>query len=125
MSNCAELPHDLIAHIANHVKVNEAFIAFGVICTSYGIAATNDNFDLLSPQVPLFMIGDNDYDYRGFYSFFKKKVSRIFLQKVRRLECFSTKGWIYNLNDTGEMNFLRSFSRVRIQLRSLGSHTQT
>uniref|UniRef100_A0A3Q7HUK1 F-box domain-containing protein n=1 Tax=Solanum lycopersicum TaxID=4081 RepID=A0A3Q7HUK1_SOLLC len=52
MADWANLPNDLIAHIANRVKVIEDFIAFGAVCISWRIAATKVNFDLLSPQVP-------------------------------------------------------------------------
>ncbi|PHU28138.1 hypothetical protein BC332_00231 [Capsicum chinense] len=92
MSNWTELPHDLIAHIANHVKVIEDFIAFRAVCTSWRIAATKEDFDVFSPQVPLLMLVSKDDDFQEFYSLSKKKVSRIFLPEARGRECFTLGG---------------------------------
>ncbi|TMW95807.1 hypothetical protein EJD97_008328 [Solanum chilense] len=122
MADWANLPNDVIAHIANRVKVIEDFIAFGAVCTSWRIAATKDNFDLLSPQVPFLMLADeHDDHYQEFYSLSKKKVSRIFLPEVRGSVCLSIKeGWLCTVvNDTGEMNLLHPFSRKKIHLPSL------
>ncbi|XP_049362059.1 F-box protein At2g26160-like [Solanum verrucosum] len=121
MADWAKLPNDLIAHIANRVKVIEDFIAFGAVCTSWRIAATKDNFDLLSPQVPFLMLADEHDDrYQEFYSLSKKKVSRIFLPEVRGSKVVSIKeGWLCTVvNNTGEMNLLHPFSRKKIHLPS-------
>uniref|UniRef100_M1DKH7 Ubiquitin-protein ligase n=1 Tax=Solanum tuberosum TaxID=4113 RepID=M1DKH7_SOLTU len=121
MADWANLPNDLIAHISNRVKVIEDFIAFGAVCTSWRIAATQDNFDVLSPQVPFLMLADGHDDrYQKIYSLSKKKVSRIFLPEVRGSECVSIKeGWLCTVvNDTGEMNLLHPFSRKKIHLPS-------
>ncbi|KAM3321570.1 F-box protein like [Capsicum chacoense] len=119
-ANCAELPDDLIAHIANHVKVIEDFIAFRAVCTSWQIAATKDNFDMFSTQVPLLMLGAKDDDFQEFYSLSKKKVSRIFLPEARGRECFPLGEWLCTMEDnTGELNLLHPFSRTQIQLPSL------
>ncbi|PHT57852.1 hypothetical protein CQW23_00215 [Capsicum baccatum] len=120
MANCAELPDDLIAHIANHVKVIEDFIAFRAVCTSWQIAATKDNFDMFSTQVPLLMLGAKDDDFQEFYSLSKKKVSRIFLPEARGRECFPLGEWLFTMEDnTRELNLLHPFSRTQIQLPSL------
>ncbi|PHT57678.1 hypothetical protein CQW23_00041 [Capsicum baccatum] len=61
MGEWAELPDDLIAMIANRVKVLEDFIAFSVVCTSWRTVATKENFDAFnSPQAPLLMLPDKD-----------------------------------------------------------------
>ncbi|WMV57401.1 hypothetical protein MTR67_050786 [Solanum verrucosum] len=85
MADWSKLPNDVIAHIANHIKVIEDFIAFGAVCTSWRIAATKDNFDVLSPQVPLLMLQGVHHEeyYQNIYSLSKKKVSPIFLPQVR------------------------------------------
>ncbi|XP_049378394.1 probable F-box protein At1g65740 [Solanum stenotomum] len=124
MADWANLPNDLIAHIANHVKVIEDFIAFGAVCTSWRIAATKDNFDVLSHQVPFLMMADGHDDrYQEIYSLSKKKVSRIFLPEVRGSKVVSIKeGWLCTVaNDTGEINLLHPFSRKKIHLPSLNA----
>ncbi|KAM3263551.1 hypothetical protein P3L10_000545 [Capsicum annuum] len=69
MVKWAELPNDLIALIAKHIKVIEDFIAFcNVYCKSWKIVATKENFNLFSAQVPLLMLADKNDDHREFYS---------------------------------------------------------
>ncbi|XP_049378393.1 probable F-box protein At1g65740 [Solanum stenotomum] len=124
MADWANLPKDLIARIANRVEVIEDFIAFGAVCTSWRIVATKDNFDVLSPQVPLLMLADKDEDHcQIIYSLSKKKVSPIFLPEVRGSDYVSIKeGWLCTVvNDTGEMNLLHPFSREKIHLPSLNA----
>ncbi|XP_049360020.1 F-box protein At2g26160-like [Solanum verrucosum] len=123
MADWAELPNDLISHIANRVKVIEDFIAFRSVCTSWRIAAIKDDFDVFSPQIPLLMLGaKHEDDFRELYSLSKNKVSRLFLPEVRNAECFPTEGWLCTVSNTsrdGEMNLLHPFSRTQIQLPSL------
>ncbi|OIT21009.1 hypothetical protein A4A49_55170 [Nicotiana attenuata] len=69
MEKWAELPPELITMIAKPVEVMEDFIVFGGVCTSWRTAASKDNFDGLSPQLPLLMMPDKDDVYRKFYSF--------------------------------------------------------
>uniref|UniRef100_M1AWM3 F-box domain containing protein n=1 Tax=Solanum tuberosum TaxID=4113 RepID=M1AWM3_SOLTU len=124
MADWANLPNDLIAHIANRVKVIEDFIAFGAVCTSWRIAATKDNFDVLSHQVPFLMMADGDDDgYQKIYSLSKKKASRIFLPEVRGSKVVPIKeGWLCTVaKDTGEINLLHPFSRKKIHLPSLNA----
>ncbi|KAK6773341.1 hypothetical protein RDI58_028579 [Solanum bulbocastanum] len=97
MVDWTKLPYDVVAHIANRVKVIEDFIAFGAVCVSWRIAATKDNFDVLSPQVPLLMLQGVNHEiyYQSIYSLSKKKVSPIFLPQVRGSECLPiTEGWL-------------------------------
>ncbi|KAM3343726.1 hypothetical protein P3S68_025816 [Capsicum galapagoense] len=73
MVKWAELPNDLIALIAKHIKVIEDFIAFCNVCKSWKIVATKENFNLFSAQVPLLMLADKNDDHREFYSLSKQK----------------------------------------------------
>ncbi|XP_009798296.1 putative F-box protein At1g65770 [Nicotiana tabacum] len=116
MANWAELPQDLLTHITERVKVIEDFIAFRAVCTSWRTGARKKFFDALSPQVPLLMLADKDDYYREFYSLSRKKVSRIFLPETRGRECFPSKGWLFTMSYTGEMNLLHPFSHINIQL---------
>ncbi|PHU28132.1 hypothetical protein BC332_00225 [Capsicum chinense] len=127
MADWAELPCDLIVQIANPVKVLEDFIAFSAVCTSWRIAATKENFDALSPQLPLLMLEDRRYknrdkddDYRQFYALSKKKFSRIYyLPESRERFWFLSQGWLCTVEGrTGEMNLLHPFTRTQIQLPS-------
>ncbi|KAH0673090.1 hypothetical protein KY284_024177 [Solanum tuberosum] len=72
MADWVELPNAVIAHIANHVKVIEDFIAFRVVCTWWRISTIKEDFDVLLPQLPLLMLGAKDDDYREFYPLTKK-----------------------------------------------------
>ncbi|KAK4719314.1 hypothetical protein R3W88_017652 [Solanum pinnatisectum] len=117
MSNLSELLSDLISTVAERVKVIEDFIAFGAVCISRRTAATRDNFDVSSQQIPLLMLADKDDDYREFYSLSKHKVSRIFLPEIRGRRCFPSEGgWMFTDSSTGEFNLFHPFSRTQIQL---------
>ncbi|PHU23334.1 hypothetical protein BC332_08441 [Capsicum chinense] len=117
MANWAEFPNDVIAHIAKHVKGIEYFISFRAVCTSWKIAATKDNFDVLWPQLPLLMLGAKDDNYREFYSLSKKKVLRLYIPEAKWRTCFSSKGWlICFLQCALEISLLNPFSRNKIQL---------
>ncbi|KAJ8555903.1 hypothetical protein K7X08_013399 [Anisodus acutangulus] len=88
MATWAELANNLIAQIAKRVKLMEDFIVFRAVWTSWRTAATKDNFDVLSPLLPLLMLGDTYDGYRQVYSLSKQKVSRIFLPEARRQRLF-------------------------------------
>ncbi|KAG5602135.1 hypothetical protein H5410_033505 [Solanum commersonii] len=117
MSNLSELPCYLISTVAERVKVTEDFVAFGAVCISWRTAATRDNFDVSSQQIPLLMLADKDDDYREFYSLSKHKVSRLFLPEIRGRRCFPSEGgWMFTDSCTGEFNLFHPFSRTQIQL---------
>lgn len=116
----AGLPRDLLALIAKRVKLIEDFIAFRGVCTSWRTASPKDNFDVLSPQLPLLMLPDKDDDYREFYSITKGKVSRIlYLPGARGRQCYPSDqvGWLLTHSYDGEeVTLLNPFSRTQIQL---------
>ncbi|WMV57400.1 hypothetical protein MTR67_050785 [Solanum verrucosum] len=113
MADCTKLSNDVIAHIANRIKVIEDFIAFGAVCTSWRIATTKDNFDVLSSQVPLLMLQGVNHEeyYQNIYSLSKKKASPIFLLQVRGSECVPiSEGWLCTMErDTGGDKFVAPF----------------
>ncbi|KAK6789859.1 hypothetical protein RDI58_013659 [Solanum bulbocastanum] len=119
MADWAELPNAVIAYIANSFKVIEDFIVFCAVCTWWRISTIKEDFDVLSPQLPLLMLGAKDDDYREFYSLTKKKIIPIFLPEARGSECLPSGGLLCTvINDTGEMNLLHPFSRKKIHLPS-------
>jgi len=117
MADWTKLFNDVIAHIANRIKVIEDFIAFDAVCTFWRIAATKDNFDVLSSQVPLLMLQSVNHEeyYQNIYSLSKKKILPIFLPQVRGSEYVPiTEGWFYTMEqDTGEINVLHPFSHKK------------
>jgi len=94
--------------------VVEDFITFGVVCTSWRTVATKNNFDVISPQVPLLILADKDEHYREFYSLSEKKVSRIFLPEARGREGFPSGGWLLTMSCNGEFNLLHPFFHTQI-----------
>ncbi|XP_015170943.1 F-box protein SKIP23-like [Solanum tuberosum] len=122
MADWAGLTHDLLLLIAKRVKVMEDFIAFRSVCTSWRTASPKDNFDILSPQLPLLMLPDdheNNY-YRQFYSLSKGKVSRkLYLPDAKGRDCFPTHhmGWLLTQSLNGEeVNLFNPFSATKIHL---------
>ncbi|KAG5584433.1 hypothetical protein H5410_044867 [Solanum commersonii] len=122
MADWAGLPHDLLVLIAKRVKVIEDYIAFGCVCNSWQTASTKDNFDVLSPQLPLLMLPDDDENnyYREFYSLSKGKVSRkLYLPEAKGRDCFPTHhmGWLLTQSlDGEEVNLFNPFSATKIHL---------
>ncbi|KAG5584427.1 hypothetical protein H5410_044861 [Solanum commersonii] len=117
------LNNDLLVEIAKRVKVIEDFIVFGCVCNSWRTASTKDNFDVLSPQLPLLMLPQKD-DYREFYSLSKGKISRrLYLPEAKGRECFPSHqmGWFFTQSlDVGEEDcLLNPFSATKIQLPTL------
>ncbi|KAH0635591.1 hypothetical protein KY289_035506 [Solanum tuberosum] len=126
MADWAGLTNDLLVEIAMRVKVIEDFIVFGCVCNSWRKASTKDNFDVLSPQLPLLMLPQiyDDDDYREFYSLSKGKVSRrLYLPEAKGRECFPSDkmGWLFTQSlDVGEeVRLLNPFSATKIQLPTL------
>ncbi|KAH0737298.1 hypothetical protein KY290_036003 [Solanum tuberosum] len=123
MADWAGLNNDLLVEIAKRVKVIEDFIVFGCVCNSWRKASTKDNFDVLSPQLPLLMLPQKD-DYRELYSLSKGKVSRrLYLPEAKGRECFPSHqmGWFFTQSlDVGEeVRLLNPFSATKIQLPTL------
>ncbi|WMV44781.1 hypothetical protein MTR67_038166 [Solanum verrucosum] len=122
MADWAGFPHDLLVLIAKRVKVMEDYIAFGCVCNSWRTASSKDCFDLLSPQLPLLMLPDDDEKtyYREFYSLSKGKVSRkLYLPDAKGRDCFPTHhmGWLLTQSlDGEEVNLFNPFSATKIHL---------
>ncbi|KAA8522322.1 hypothetical protein F0562_013317 [Nyssa sinensis] len=100
------------------------FVAFGGVCTSWGLvmAAFKKNFDVLL-QVPCLILTEydsNNSKLRDFYSLTESKF-QVTLRESSGKRCFSSQGWLLTISKDEEVNLLHPLLRVQIELPNLST----
>jgi hypothetical protein len=80
MANWTQLPHSVLVNIAGRIKLYEDFVDFREVCTSWRLAAVDENFRFISNQTPWLMLPSiPGSDLRSFYNLSRDTPSQISL----------------------------------------------
>ncbi|KAL6178575.1 hypothetical protein ACLB2K_050093 [Fragaria x ananassa] len=108
MAKWSDLSQDVLVSIANLMVLVEDFLAFGLVCTSWRLAATKENFTgSLSQQVPLLLLSPRNNTKTAakcvseFYNMRKGKTHKLspaLLAKINDVHS-SSLGWVFIVSE--------------------------
>ncbi|CAK9135119.1 unnamed protein product [Ilex paraguariensis] len=129
MADWANLPKDLLTHIAQSLIYLDDFLCFGAVCKAWQSANVLEEKPSLPPRFPLLMLIENEENksgnsknYENMKTFgsndvLETQIYKIKLPRTSCKSCLGTKlGWLLTLSMDMEICLFHPFSRHQIQL---------
>ncbi|KAK3228147.1 hypothetical protein Dsin_008009 [Dipteronia sinensis] len=117
-----ELHTDVLVEIAKLIRMSEEdYVAFRGVYTSWGSAATNDNFMFRNCPVTLLMLPSRkDCHVLHFYNLTKRIVTQVNLSEpLTGKRCVSSKGFLITIDQGLNVNLMHPFSNLQHKFPNL------